>query len=208
MKQIERDGKQQNVDGDGEQHHDHHVAPHRSDALGKAGGEIDGFTALVEAALASAAAAATTAILCRLLAVAAAARHRTALVFTDRPVIIVDGLDEGQVGCAFQLGIVHLCFRLRRRGGAAVLLRRHWPFLRNVTHLRFFGVWGRLRKGPGQCDLSGGRGCFRRRFRAGQVAQVFDGLVYGRNAGISQLAVFRILIQRQVQRAPDGNGFS
>ncbi|MNT12189.1 hypothetical protein D3C72_1471090 [compost metagenome] len=73
----------------------------------------------METALASAtatAAAAAAAIVRRFLA--ATTRYRPALVFTDRPFIVIDGLDERQVG------IVDLGMWFRRRDGLPVLLRR------------------------------------------------------------------------------------
>ncbi len=101
LKQIKRYGEKQDVDGDSEQHHHNHVAAHRGDALGKACGEIDRFAAFMKAALAAATAAATAATIARwFLAIAATARRRASFVFTDRTVIVVDSLDEGEVGSA------------------------------------------------------------------------------------------------------------
>ncbi len=173
LEQIKRDGEQQDIDGDGEQHHHHHVAANGSDALGKTCGEIDRLAALVETALASAAATSATsaAIVRRLLA--ATTRHWPAFVFADRTVIIVDGFDERQV-CIVNLGL-----RLRWGGWLPVRLwcrshRGNVPQLFGMSCFRKRFGWS-LRG----CWLGGGCNGFCRLFRAGQLAQIFDGFVDG-----------------------------
>ncbi len=113
LEEIERDRKQQHVDGDREGHDDDHVAPDSCDTPCKTNGKVHRFAALVEAGAATAATATTAKI--GGFAVVAAVVALAALVLPDWPAIAVDRLAEGNCGIGLCLALISR--RLERHDG-------------------------------------------------------------------------------------------